>query len=150
MRAFVFGQVGRWKTRSGIIRDELSEQRGHTAATGRGFWGIDEGLFSPAPAVGVFMLVLWINPADDMAALRIGEIDVGKIPGCIPQGDALEVPIARRKLEADAIEAYGLVALALLARDPGGESLTQRFAVGTGTAYVLCSDKLGKGRLAKL
>ena len=75
--------------------------------------GADEGLLASSPSVCVLVLVLWIESTEQAAAARIGEVDVGKIPGGEAHRDPLQMPVAGRKLKADALDADGAVALSL-------------------------------------
>ena len=116
MDAFVFGQVGGDKTCGGILGNEFAKQGRHAAALSlqRRRWpGVDEGLFASSATVCVLVLVLGIESTEQAAAAGVGEVDMGKIPGCQAHGDPFEMAVAGGKFKADAPEAEGTVALSL-------------------------------------
>jgi hypothetical protein len=118
MGAFVFGQVGGDKTCGRILGDKLAKQGGHATplALGcRGWRGVDERVFASSPCVGVLVLVLRIQSAEQMGIARISKVDMREVPGGKAHADPVEVTIARRKLKADAFDAEGAIALALCA-----------------------------------
>ncbi|TFH49896.1 MAG: hypothetical protein E4H01_03355 [Lysobacterales bacterium] len=149
---FLFGQIRRGQSESGVLGNEFTKERGHFARGGvsaRGHGRIDE-LFSPSASVGVLVFVLWIQPREDLTAAGIGKVNIREIPGRVAHTHLLDMPVSGRKLEAHAFDADRPVAPALRARTLHRESLTKDLEGRAGASHILGGHETPQGRIPGL
>ncbi len=124
------GDVGGGQTRGGVLGHQLAQERRDTSVAAHVLvLAVISGAGqSPAPAVGVSLLVERQQRAQVCAGTRVDEIDAGEIRARDAHGGFEQRAIGGGHLVADALDGDGAVAESLLTRDLHPEGAPERVA----------------------